>query len=130
MAAAGFKAAFAAALLTGCVSVNATNATFEGTTWSVVSINGARTPPYLIRFSRSRISGVICNRFGGIYSASHGVMQLGGIKNTERGCSGPIMQFEESAFAVLRRAMRLHWESGRRLTLSNSAGSIELMLAR
>src|SRR3954453_1970443 len=124
MGAAGCKAAFAAALLTGCASVNATNATFEGTTWSVVSINGAPTPPYLIQFSRGRIGGVICNRFGGIYSAGHGVLQLGGMENTERGCSAPIMQFEESAFAVLRRAMRLHWQSGRRLTLSNSAGSI------
>ena len=124
---AGFRFAALALLCASCTSINATKATFEGTSWRIAAINGAPTPPYAVRFRAGFISGVICNRFQAPYTVGSGFMQLGGMENTERGCFDLTGRFEEAAFAILhRRPMRMTWHSARRLSLSNSAGSIEL----
>ena len=128
MGAAGFRAASLALLCSGCTSIHATQATFEGTEWRIVAVNGAPAPSYSsVGFNHGFISGLICNNFRGPYSVGGGLLHLGGLENTERGCDGPIMQIEESAFAILhRRPIRMSWYSGRRLRLSNAAGSIDL----
>ena len=74
--------------------------------------------------------GNICNGFEAPYRVARDVLQLNGFMSTERGCSNPEAQFEESAFAIVRQPMRLRWNSARRLTLGNRAGSIELKLER
>ena len=129
-AAAVIKAALPALLCAACTGIAADSRTFEGTRWHIAAINAVPTPPYPVEFSNGRMSGVICNRFEGPYRVGRDGLQLGGFMSTERGCSNPTMPHEESAFAVLHRPMRLHWRSGHRLTLSNSAGSVDLELVR
>lgn len=126
MAAAGFRAALLALICAGCTSIHADRRTFEGTNWQVTAINGVRTPPYRIWFGGGYMRGDICNRFEGPFKVARDVLQLTGFMATERGCPGPPMRFEESAFAILHRPMRMRWGSGRRLTLSNGAGAIAL----
>lgn len=127
MGVAGSRIAALALLFTGCTSIHATEATFEGSEWRIAAVNGVPGPAYSVRFRHGFMSGVICNRFQGPYSVGGGFLHLGGLENTERGCAAPTMQFEESALAILRRRpMRMNWHSGRRLRLSNSAGSITL----
>lgn len=55
-AAAGFSAAFAAALLAGCAALPPRAADLAGTNWRVVAINGAPVPAagdYSMRFDAS-----------------------------------------------------------------------------
>jgi len=128
MDAAGSRVAGLALLCAGCTSIHATQASFEGTEWRIVAVNGVPAPSYSsVGFRHGFISGMICNNFRGPYSVSGELLRLGGLENTERGCDGPIMQIEESAFATLhRRPLRMTWHSARRLTLSNAVGSIDL----
>ncbi|HEX6742336.1 MAG TPA: META domain-containing protein [Sphingomicrobium sp.] len=135
MAAAGFRGASLAFLCAACASINARQATFEGSRWRITAINGRPTPPYAVWpypvwFSGSYIRGNICNRFEAPYSVAGDVIELHGFTSTERGCSNPETQFEDSAFAILHRPMRINWRSGHHLSLANRAGSIELELVR
>jgi heat shock protein HslJ len=114
MAAADFKLALATALLAGCTSINAANATFEGTRWHVTAINGRGTPAtgdYHVEFSNGTIGGRFgCNGFGGRYAVSGELMRATEIRSTMMACSDPA-----------------GWSfSSRKLTLSNGAGSIAL----
>ena len=122
----GFRTAFLALLCAGCTSIHATQSTFEGTRWHVTSINAAPTPPYRFWFSGGYMRGDICNRFEAPYRVARDVLQLTGFMSTERGCSNPEAQFEESAFAIVRQPMRIRWSGGDRLSLSNTAGRVEL----
>ena len=137
MGAAGFRAPALALLCAACTSIHARQATFDGTEWRIVAVNGVPAPsypngwPFPVRFSRGFMSGTICNNFQGPYSVSGDFLQLGGMQSTERGCDGPTMKFEQSAFAIFnRRPMRMRWDSSRKLTLSNDAGSLNLELLR
>lgn len=133
MAAAGFRAAALPLLCIACTSINATQASFEGTRWHVTSINNVPTPPYRvwpyrIWFSGGFMRGNICNRFEAPYRVTRDSIRLNGFMSTERGCSNPEASFEEQAFAILHQPMRMRWHSERRLTLDNRAGKIELQL--
>jgi heat shock protein HslJ len=134
MGAVGFRAPALALLCAACTSIHADQRTFEGTTWRVTAINSVQTPPYRVWpyrvwFSGGYMRGVICNNFQAPYTVAGGFIQLGGMENTERGCDGPTMQLEESAFAIFhRRPMRISWASSRNVTLSNGAGSLDLEL--
>ena len=135
MAAAGSRLAGFALLCTACTSIHADKRTFEGTRWQVTAINGRPTSPdagwtYQMWFSGGYIRGNICNRFEAPYSVARDVMELHGFMSTERGCSNPEAQFEDWAFAVLHKPMRLNWRSGHRLILANRTGSIDLELVR
>jgi heat shock protein HslJ len=136
MDAAACRLAVAALFCAGCTSIHADQRTFEGTSWHMTAINGVRTPPYRVWpyrlwFGGGTMRGVICNNFQAPYIVGDGLIQLSGMQNTERGCDGATMQFEESAFAILRRRpMRMSWVSSRKLTLSNGAGSIDLEVQR
>ena len=133
MVVAGFRAASLALLCAGCTSINATQATFEGTRWRITAINAVPTPShnwvYWVQFNGGYIRGNICNRFEAPFVVDRDVIQLNGFMSTERGCSNPEAAFEDSAFAIVRQPMRINWRSGHRLTLGNRVGSIELELA-
>ena len=126
--------ALAAALgAAGCTSVNPAAVTFEDTSWQVTVINGLPTPlsnMYRIEFTGGRIGGRFgCNQFGGPYRLSGEQLIAGDIASTLIGCPEPAASHETQGFAVLRQPMRMEWHSGRRLTLSNPAGTIGLALA-
>lgn len=122
--------------LTGCTSVRATNMTFWGTEWRIAEVNGhAPHQPLTIHFGRNDFRAYLgCNWARGGYTvADYRIVPVYPIGITERGCGSalplriPLMTMETWAFDVLRNEMDMHWHSGRRLRLSNSAGNIELV---
>ena len=78
-----------------------------------------------------------CNSFGGAYRVAGDVMTTGPMAMTQMACASALdepvpslMDLEGMAHAVLGQPMRMTWKSGRQLTLSNAAGSLELEQAR
>lgn len=134
MVAAGFRSGALAFAVVGCTSIAADQHTFEDTRWRITAINAVATPShnwvYWVRFSGGYMRGNICNRFEAPYTVARDILQLNGFTSTERGCSNPESGFEESAFTILHKPMRINWRSGRRLILGNRWGSIELELER
>jgi heat shock protein HslJ len=130
MAAAGFRLAFAALLCAGCTSIAADARSFEGTRWRVAAIDGRLTPAlgdYRIEFKDGGIGGRFgCNHFGGRYAVRDETVVVREMRSTMMACSDPAASFESAGFAVVNQPMRINWSSGRHLTLSNPAGSIEL----
>ena len=130
MAAAGFKAAALALACAACTSVMADERTLDGTRWHVTAVDGRATPAtgdYHVHFTRNEISGRFgCNGFGGRYAIVGDIITAGEIRSTLMGCPEPAASFESRGFAVLNRPMQMRWTSGRQLTLSNGAGSVEL----
>ena len=128
MVAAGFRAAALALTCAACTSVMADERTFDGTRWHVTAIDGRATPAtgdYHVQFARDEISGRFgCNGWGGRYAIVGDIITAGEIRSTMMAC--PDMSFESSGLAVLDRPMQIRWSSGRQLTLTNGAGSIEL----
>jgi heat shock protein HslJ len=134
MGAAGFRTAALALVCVGCTSIAADARTFEGTRWHATAIDGRSTPMtgnYVIRFDKGRIGGLLgCNLFGGEYRVRGEVITASAIRSTMMACMEPAASFEGQGFAVLNQPMRMRWASGRKLTLSNGAGSIDLELLR
>ena len=131
MAAAGFKALCCLALLaTSCTSIAADQRTFDGTRWRVMAINARATPAtgdYRVELKDGGIGGRFgCNHFGGRYDVRGETITVSEMRSTLMACSDPAASFEGAGFAVLSQPMRMTWPSGRRLVLSNPAGSIEL----
>lgn len=137
MGAAGCRALPLAALaLAACTSIAADQRTFDGTRWNVVAINGQATPGgdrFSIVFGPVSFTGRMgCNLLRGDYHVVGGQLIPGMSMATQMGCLSdapraiPPMTFEEWAFRVLRKPMRLDWASGKQLTLINDAGAIAL----
>ena len=134
MAAAGFRSTVLALLLcAGCTSIAADARTFEGTRWHVTAISGRTTPSngdYRVEFKSGGIGGRFgCNHFGGRVAVKGETLIAREIRSTLMACSDPAASFESAGFGVLNQPMRINWSSGRHLTLSNAAGSIDLELA-
>jgi uncharacterized membrane protein len=99
------------------------------TNWRVVSVNGQPVPMsgYYLNFMPDRVSGKFgCNMIGAGYSVAGNVLRAGAVMSTRMACED---SFEDRALLVMAKAMTIT-ESGDRLTLSNSAGTIELTRAR
>ncbi|HET8534481.1 MAG TPA: META domain-containing protein [Sphingomicrobium sp.] len=130
MAAAVFRAASLALACAACTTIAADVRTFDGTRWHVTAIDGRATPAtgdYHVEFKAGEISGRFgCNGWGGAYAVSGETMTASRVMSTMMACGDPAMTFESQGLAVLRQPMRLTWIAGRKLTLSNSAGSIAL----
>jgi uncharacterized membrane protein len=100
------------------------------TNWRVVAVNGQPAPMsgHYLNFMPDRVSGKFgCNTIGAGYSVSGSTLRSGAILTTRMACPGNII--EERALAIMAKPMTLA-ESGDRLSLSNSAGTIELTRAR
>jgi heat shock protein HslJ len=130
MAAAGSRLALLALGCAGCTSIAADARTFEGTMWHVTAINGRATPAtgdYRVEFKGGAIGGRFgCNGWGGRYAVAASMLTASAIRSTMMACTDPAASFEGAGFQILNQPMRMSWTSGRRLTLSNAAGSIEL----
>jgi heat shock protein HslJ len=141
----GIGSIILALICTACTSIHADRRAFAGTDWRVSKINGQQTPgapDYHMQFGAADWRGGFgCNGMTGEYRLEDDQLAIGRsegdrffvgrIMATERDCSaGGNGHFEGEAVAVLLQPMRMRWSSARRLTLSNSAGSIELQLQR
>jgi heat shock protein HslJ len=123
-----------------CTSMAVGPRSLDGTNWHVAAVNGKATPEsdrYRMSFEGDRISARFgCNSGGASYSVAGDVISAGPVMSTKMAClpvteqpgPGP-MEFENMGFSVLAQPMRMRWQSGTRLTLSNAAGSIVLDLA-
>jgi heat shock protein HslJ len=110
--------------------VTASQASFDGTRWHVVAINGNATPTigdYSIQFTQGNVGARFgCNHIGGRYSAVGDTLRTFDIRSTLMGCPEPAATFEHQGSAVLTSPMGIAWFGKARLTLSNSNGSIAL----
>ena len=132
-AAAGFKALalVAAALCTGCTSINLAPGTLAGTSWRVAAVNGNPTPPvgdYSVRFENRGAVGARfgCNHMGGHYRLAGSTLTVTNLASTLMGCPEPAGTFESQGSAILGRPMQVSFSSQHRMSLSNEAGSIAL----
>lgn len=101
----------------------------SGTNWRIVAINGARTPAsnFYINFMPDRISAKFgCNSLGAGYTQAGNMVDAGAVMATRMAC--PDMSFENQGSAVLAEPMTIAGV-GNQLTLSNRAGSIDLVRA-
>lgn len=104
-------------------------ANLSGTNWRVVAINGTRTPAsnFYINFMPDRMSAKFgCNSLGAGYTQAGNVVDAGAVMATRMAC--PDMSFENQGSAILTDPMTISGV-GNQLTLSNRAGSIDLVRA-
>jgi heat shock protein HslJ len=131
MVAAGSRVALTALLCAACTSITVDARTFEGTRWHVTAINERATPAtgdYHVEFKGGQIGGRFgCNSFGGRYSVAGDRLTANNVRSTMMACSNPAASLESAGFAVLNQPMRWTWVTGKKLTLSNAAGSIKLV---
>jgi len=102
----------------------------SGTNWRVVAINGTRTPAsnFYVNFMPDRVSAKFgCNSLGAGYTQAGNLLDAGAVMATRMAC--PDMGFENQGSAILEQPMTISG-LGDRLTLSNRAGTIELIRAR
>ena len=134
MAAAVFRGTALLLLVCGCTSIAPDARTVEGTHWKVTAIDGRPTPgsgDFELEFERGRVSGVFgCNRWSANYAVAGETLKASEILSTMMACPGSPMSLEKAGLAVLGEPMGWTWISGRRLTLTSSAGSIALELQR
>jgi len=100
-----------------------------GTNWQVTAINGRPTPAhdFYINFMPDRMSSKFgCNSLGAGYSQQGNILTAGAVMATRMAC--PDMSFENQGSAVLAQPMTVSG-MGNHLTLSNRAGSIDLVRA-
>ena len=101
----------------------------SGTNWRVVAINGTRTPAsnFYLNFMPDRINAKFgCNSLGAGYTQNGNVVNSGAVMATRMAC--PDMTFENQGSAILEAPMTVSG-IGNHLTLSNRAGSIDLVRA-
>jgi len=101
----------------------------SGTNWQVVAINGRPTPAhdFYVNFMPDRMSSKFgCNSLGAGYSQQGNVLTAGAVMATRMACAD--MSFENQGSAVLALPMTVSG-MGNHLTLSNRAGSIDLVRA-
>ena len=130
MAAAVFRAAALALACAACTTIAVDARTFDATHWRVTAIDGRATPAiedYSMSFSGGDIGARFgCKSIGGRYSVSSETLVATGVRSTLMGCSEPSATFEREGLAVLNQPMRMSWNGGAAVTLSNAAGSIAL----
>lgn len=101
----------------------------NGTNWRVVAINGTRTPAsnFYINFMPDRIGAKFgCNSLGSGYTQTGNILTAGAVMATRMAC--PDMTFENQGSAILMQPMTVSG-LGHQLTLTNRAGSIDLVRA-
>ncbi len=89
----------------GCGGAILAPETLAGTTWRIVSINGAlipTEPQASLMFDDSRMNGTVgCNRFGGSYTFSKGTLSFGPLMSTKMGCPALLGAREDGVTKML-----------------------------
>ena len=103
--------------------------TLERTRWRVMRVNGTAVPrrgDYHLDFDSGRIVAKFgCNSIAGPYTQTGTTLDAGALGTTRTACFD--MAIEQKAIAVLDQVMTVAVTDRNRLTLSNSAGSIDLV---
>jgi heat shock protein HslJ len=100
----------------------------DRTRWTVVAINNRPTPrdgEYSMEFDAGRLSARFgCNGIGAGYTQSDATIDAGAIIATKMACSD--MSWENQGIAILDQVMQVNALGPHRITLTSSAGTIEL----
>ncbi|QNP42502.1 META domain-containing protein [Sphingomonas daechungensis] len=81
---------------------------------------------YFVQFDADRVSAKFgCNSMSGGYSVGGDTLNVGAMAMTRKFCPEPAMSFENQGAKILGQPVTMK-PNGDRLTLSNSAGTIEL----
>ncbi len=101
----------------------------DRTRWRVVAINGRPVPPngdFSMEFDAGKLSAKFgCNGIGAGYTQSGPTIDAGALIATRMAC--PDMSWETQGSAILDQVMTVSAMAPNRVTLTSSAGSIELM---
>ncbi len=101
----------------------------ERTRWRVARINGRMMPRqgiYTIDFDSGRIAAKFgCNMIGAPYTQNGTTLDAGALIATRMAC--PNLRFETEGSAILDQVMTVAVTGRNRLTLSSSAGTIDLV---
>lgn len=101
----------------------------DRTRWLVMAINGRPVPrdyQYWIEFDGGKLNAKFgCNSIGAGYTQSGATIDAGAIIATKMACGD--MSWESQGIAVLDQPMQVRAQGPARITLTSSAGSIELM---
>ncbi len=101
----------------------------DRTRWLVMAINGRPVPrdyQYWMEFDGGKLSAKFgCNSIGAGYTQTGATVDAGAIIATRMACGD--MSWESQGVAVLDQPMQVSAQGPARVTLSSSAGSIELM---
>lgn len=112
----------------GCGGPAAAPVILAVTNWTPVAVNGQKTPNstgYYIKFDDEELTARFgCNRLTSDYDLTFDTLTAGPVGGAKTACQE--MSFESQASAILSRPMRIIYRKGDRVTLANSAGSIDL----
>ena len=101
----------------------------DRTRWRVVAINGRPVPQggdYSMEFDAGKLSARFgCNSIGAGYTQSGATIDAGALIATRMAC--PDMSWETQGSAILDQVMNVSARARNRITLTSSAGSIDLM---
>ena len=101
----------------------------DRTRWTVVAINNRPTPrqgEFSMEFDAGRLSAKFgCNGIGAGYTQTGATLDAGALIATRMAC--PDMSWETQGSAVLDQVMQVNALAANRISLTSSAGSIELM---
>lgn len=104
----------------------------DRTRWMVIAINGRTVPrggEYVMEFDAGRLSARFgCNGIGATYTQTGSTIDAGAVTATRMAC--PDMSWETAGSAVLDQVMQVSAMGPNRVTLTSSAGSIELVRRR
>ena len=85
--------------------------------------------PALLTFTGDRVSGKICNGFGGTYRFTRGTLTTRDVIGTQMACMDGRTQVENALFAALRKPLKVS-QGSRRDTLVLSNGRTSMTLRR
>jgi heat shock protein HslJ len=108
------------------------SASLEGTSWTLVSLNGADPVPgasVTIEFAEGGVSGSGgCNRYRGEYTADEGELSFGPLASTRMACAEPVMA-QETAFLQSLEAVTGYTIDGDALELVSGDGTLTFTAA-
>ena len=104
----------------------------DRTRWLVLAINGRPVPRdynYWMEFDGGKLSAKFgCNSIGAGYTQTGSTIDAGAVMSTRMACAGN--NSEAEGLAVINQVMQVTAQGPERMTLTSSAGSIELMRRR
>jgi heat shock protein HslJ len=101
----------------------------DRTRWLVLAINGRPVPRdynYWMEFDAGKLSAKFgCNSIGAGYTQTESTIDAGAVMSTKMACGD--MNWETQGIAVIDQVMTVSAQGPTRMTLTSSAGSIELL---
>jgi heat shock protein HslJ len=114
-------------VLTACATTAGAPLQLAGTSWQLASASGgplamAEAKAVTLEFSADQASGNGgCNRYNGSYTLRDGVLALGPVMATKRGCIGAGNEIEAAWFGALAQPLKVS-SAGSELQLVTAAG--------